>query len=42
MNRVIMNKVNEFINVLLQLQIEDNPPQELKKISGGNTVKVSI
>ena len=32
--RGIMNEVNEFINALLQLQIEDNiPSQKLKKIS---------
>ena len=29
----IMNKVSEFINALLQLQIEDNlPSQKFKKI----------
>ena len=33
MERGIMNKVDEFINSLLQLQIEDNlPSQKLKQI----------
>ena len=41
MERGIMNKVNEFINVLLQLQIENNISfQNLKKILQWNTLKV--